>query len=60
MGTACRDLCVANGVISRAVRDTMIVAPPLVITPAEIDELVRRIGLALDQTASLVARERWV
>ena len=60
VGTACRDLCVANGVISRAVRDTMIVAPPLVITPAEIDELVRRIGLALDQTASLVARERWV
>lgn len=59
VGTACRDLCVANGVIARAVRDSMIVAPPLVITPDEIDELVRRIGLALDQTAALVARERW-
>jgi putrescine aminotransferase len=59
VGTVCRDLCVANGVVSRAVRDTMICAPPLVITPAEIDELVSRLGRALDQTAAVIAREGW-
>ncbi|MBV6422707.1 MAG: Putrescine--pyruvate aminotransferase [Steroidobacteraceae bacterium] len=59
VGTVCRDLCVENGVISRAVRDTMIAAPPLVITPAEIDELVARVGRALDQTAARIAREGW-
>jgi len=32
----------------RAVRDTMIVSPPLVITAAEIDELARRARRCLD------------
>ncbi len=59
VGTACLDLCVANGVIARAVRDTVIAAPPLVITPAEIDELVARVARALDQTAARIAREGW-
>jgi putrescine aminotransferase len=58
VGTLCRDLCVQNGVVSRAVRDTMILAPPLVITPAEIDELVARLGRALDATAEAVFGRR--
>ncbi len=41
-GSICRDLCIANGLVMRAVRDTMIVAPPLVITHAQIDELVEK------------------
>lgn len=53
-GTLCRDFCVANGVIARAVRDSMICAPPLTITTAEIDELVRRVGKALDQTQDAI------
>jgi putrescine aminotransferase len=33
----------------RHVGDRMIVSPPLVITPGEIDELVRRARRALDE-----------
>jgi putrescine---pyruvate transaminase len=36
----------------RAVGDTMITAPSLIITPAEIDELVRRARRCLDLTAA--------
>ena len=50
-GTLCRDTCVRNGLVMRAVGDTMIMSPPLVIQPSEIDELVKRIRLCLDQTA---------
>jgi putrescine aminotransferase len=49
VGTRCRDLSVRNGLVMRAVWDTMIAAPPLVITPAEIDELVAKAGQTLDQ-----------
>jgi putrescine aminotransferase len=50
VGLMCRDLCITNGLVMRAVRDTMIIAPPLVITHAQIDELVEKARLALDQT----------
>jgi putrescine aminotransferase len=46
----CRDFCFANDLIMRAVRDTMIVAPPLVITRGQIDELAQKIRLCLDLT----------
>jgi putrescine aminotransferase len=36
--------------IMRAVGDRMIIAPPLVITKAEIDEMVRLIEKCLDST----------
>jgi putrescine aminotransferase len=49
VGTRCRDLSVKNGLVMRAVWDTMIAAPPLVITPAEIDELVAKAVQTLDQ-----------
>lgn len=51
VGTLCRDLCVDNGLVMRAVQDTMIIAPPLVITPAQIDELIERAWTCLDLTA---------
>jgi len=50
VGTLCRDLCIANGLVMRAVRDTMIIAPPLVISHAQIDELIDKARKALDQT----------
>jgi putrescine aminotransferase len=39
-----------NGVIMRAVGDRMIVAPPLVMTKAEIDEMAAKIRHCLDLT----------
>ena len=46
VGLACREHCIANGLVMRAVRDVMILAPPLVITAAEIDHIVVKARLA--------------
>ncbi len=51
-GTLCRDHCFANGLVMRAVRDTMIISPPLVLSHAEADELVDKAWKCLDLTAS--------
>jgi putrescine aminotransferase len=48
-GPIVRDICIANGLMVRAVRDTLVMCPPLVITHAEIDELVQILGKSLDQ-----------
>jgi len=50
VGTICRDFCFQNGLIMRAVRDTMIIAPPLVISHEQIDELAEKAGRCLDLT----------
>jgi putrescine aminotransferase len=50
VGMVCRGHCFRNGLIMRAVGDRMIIAPPLTLTFAEIDELMRLIRLALDLT----------
>jgi putrescine aminotransferase len=50
VGTICRDFCFENGLVMRAVRDTMIVSPPLVITRAELDELAEKAWRCLDLT----------
>ncbi|NBF01109.1 aminotransferase class III-fold pyridoxal phosphate-dependent enzyme [Pseudomonas sp. Fl5BN2] len=49
-GMICRQFCFDNGLIMRAVGDTMIIAPPLVISEAEIDELVAKARKCLDLT----------
>ena len=50
IGMACRGHCFDNGLIMRAVGDRMIIAPPLVITRAQIDEMVELIRRCLDLT----------
>jgi putrescine aminotransferase len=50
VGMVCRGHCFGNGLIMRAVGDRMIIAPPLVMTKTDIDELMRLIRLALDRT----------
>lgn len=50
VGMLCRGHCFGNGLIMRAVGDRMIIAPPLVMTRADIDEMMRLIYLALDLT----------
>jgi putrescine aminotransferase len=55
-GTLCRDICVDNGLVMRAVGDTMIVSPPLVIEPAQIDELVEKAWKCLDLTQAAVEK----
>jgi putrescine aminotransferase len=50
-GGICRDLAMENGLVMRAVGDSMIISPPLICTHAEIDTLIERATKALDQTA---------
>ncbi|MEL7468930.1 MAG: aspartate aminotransferase family protein [Pseudomonadota bacterium] len=51
-GTRCRDLSVGNGLVMRAVRDSMIISPPLIISEAECDELMRIVRKTLDDLAT--------
>jgi len=39
-GPIVRDICIRNGLMVRAIRDSLVCCPPLIITHAEIDELV--------------------
>ncbi|AFU98574.1 aspartate aminotransferase family protein [Simiduia agarivorans] len=49
-GALCRAACIESGLVMRAVGDTMIIAPPLTMTEAQIDELVTKARKALDLT----------
>ena len=49
-GFICRKNCINNGLVMRSVGDTMIISPPLVITKAQIDELINKAYQAIDQT----------
>jgi len=57
VGTMCRDISVAGGLVMRAVAERMVIAPPLVITRAEIDELADKARATLDRTLEAVRRE---
>jgi len=50
VGMRCRTHCFGNGLIMRAVGDRMIIAPPLVITHEQIDEMMALIVRCLDAT----------
>ena len=60
IGMVCRKHCFDNGLVMRAVGDRMIIAPPLVITRAEIDELFVLIRQALDRTQAQAEAEGWL
>ena len=49
VGLRCRERCFANNLVMRHVGDRMIISPPLVITPAEIDILMERAWQSLDE-----------
>ena len=60
IGMVCRGHCFGNGLIMRAVGDRMIIAPPLVITRAQIDEMVALIRRCLDLTLGDARRQGWL
>jgi putrescine aminotransferase len=60
IGMVCRGHCFANGLVMRAVGPRMIIAPPLVITRAQIDELAALIRRCLDLTLADARREGWL
>jgi len=54
-GERCRDFCIEQGLVMRAVGDTMIVAPPFILSDAQLDELVDKAWRALDLTQQALA-----
>ncbi|MDH4049621.1 MAG: aspartate aminotransferase family protein [Gammaproteobacteria bacterium] len=56
VGTICRDFLVNNGLVMRAVGDTIVVAPPFVLTHAEADELIEKAWKCLDLTMAAIRK----
>ena len=56
VGNRCRDFCFSNGLVMRAVGNTMIVSPPLIVEHRHIDELVEKAWHCLDLTAKAISR----
>ncbi len=54
------DCAMAHGVMVRATGECAVLAPPLIITKDEIDELFRRFDLALADTLDWASREHGV
>ena len=48
--TVCRDKCIANGLIMRAVGDSMIICPPLIISKEQIDDFYDLVWTSLDES----------
>ena len=59
-GLRCREACFDAGVVMRAVGQRMVIAPPLVSSDADIDEMMRRIRGALDTTLQGLRADGWV
>jgi putrescine---pyruvate transaminase len=60
IGMVCRAHCFGNGLIMRAVGNRMIIAPPLVMTAAQIDEMGGLIRRCLDLTLDQAHHEGWM
>ena len=60
VGMVCRGHMFGNGMIMRAVGDRMIIAPPLVMTREQIDEMIALIRHCLDLTYSDVKQRGWL
>ncbi|MEP4032766.1 aspartate aminotransferase family protein [Roseibium polysiphoniae] len=56
VGTLCRDISFQNGMVMRAVGDSMIISPPLVLTHEEADQLVTIARKTLDETYAELKR----
>ena len=55
-GVICRDHAIARGMMMRAVRDGMILSPPLTFTRDDIDQVISIARAALDDTLATLGR----
>jgi len=54
VGAICRDFLVTNGLVMRAVGDTIVAAPPFTLSYAEADELIEKAWKCLDLTRQAI------
>ncbi|GGB53173.1 aspartate aminotransferase family protein [Roseibium aquae] len=59
-GLLCRDISFENGLVMRAVRDSMIISPPLVLSHEEADFLVATAEKTLNDTYRILKRDGWM
>ena len=57
IGQFCMDRAEVHGLICRAIGNTIALCPPLIVTPAQIDEIFAKLRLALDDTLDLARKE---
>ena len=61
VGLICRERCFANKLIMRHVGDRMVIAPPLIMSVDEIDDLIARARRALDEAEAEIRKQGlWV
>jgi adenosylmethionine-8-amino-7-oxononanoate aminotransferase len=59
VGGFCQQACESHGLILRAMGgNNVALCPPLIITEAQVDELLAKLGKALDETLAYVNREQ--
>ena len=54
VGSICKDLLVNNGLVMRAVGDSIVTAPPFILTHSEADELLEKAWKCLDLTQQAI------
>ncbi len=57
VGLKAFDLAQRNGLIVRAIGDTIALCPPLIITEAQVQEVIARLKTTLDQTAAALSAD---
>jgi putrescine---pyruvate transaminase len=60
IGMVCRGHLFGNGMIMRAVGDRLIIAPPFVITHAQVDEMMSLIRRCLDSALADIKARGWL
>ena len=58
VGAKCMELCQQRGLIVRAVGDAMVLCPPFIATPNDIDEIFTLLEKGLDDTLAWARKER--
>jgi len=60
IGAMCMQLCQERGLIVRAVGDVVVLCPPFIVTPDQIDEIFTLLAQGLDDTLAWARKERLV
>ncbi len=60
VGAKCMQLCQERGLIVRAVGDVIVVCPPFIVTPDQIDEIFALLAQGLDDTLTWARKEQLV
>ena len=53
-GPVVRDICIKNGLMVRGIRDSIVMCPPLIVSEAEIDQIVDTIEKSLNEAEPIL------